>query len=92
MITMDLGLLCEEGMKSIDCARMISPNLKGIFIFLWTLLLLIFATRWILTGKKIKTKGKVFWVGIILTDVIVLVLVALIYFLLPWLMSTFGIV
>lgn len=92
MLPLDLGLLCDEGMKSISCAKLIAPNFKGIFIFIWTLLLLIFATRWIIVGKKIKKRGVVFWLGIILPDAVILVLIALIYFMLPWLMSTFGIV
>lgn len=88
----DLGLLCDEGMKSLDCAKKIAPSLKSIFLFIGIVLFVILIARLIFAIVKVKKKQKVFWVGFVLTDAVIMILLLIFYLLIPYMMVWFNIV
>jgi len=91
-MTVDLGSLCDEGVKSLDCAKTIAPSLSKIFIFIGIILFVIMVARIIYAAVKVKTKGKVFWIGFVLTDALIILLLLLFYWLIPIMMVWFKIV
>lgn len=85
--------LCQDVTPQI-CSKELAAAFAPIFIIAGIVFFLFIVIRWknfLKTVKKAATK-KVFWVSIVLIDVLQLVFLVSLYFMLPFLIRAFGVI
>lgn len=87
----DLTLVCQE-LSEKACSEAVASALSPLWIFMGAVMIVLMILQLVWVGRNIKKFKKVWWVGIILYDVIVLAVWTLSYFLLPLLIRWFNII